>query len=501
MVQSASHEQPRELRYELDLLHRMERVVADGTPLTEYPLFEKYSYWSRFVQFVFSADIKRFSAVRSFEGYLQGEGGRSMRMSFKGLMVSLMGIFATSVGWVVARLSKPEVIVFGIDRVSDLKHKADFRIRSLHSFLAGNKISYFECFHTVFNISFLKNIFVRGRFAFYLEALDARFALMRHFGFVSKRHDPVLSGLDIFTEEERKFVSYVVKKYLGERELIEYRVKELARFVRDSGAKAVWAIDDARYYHDIALAAKIVGVPSYAFQHGHFTQYHVGWLKEPRTALQYICPDYLVVWSEYWKKELMRLGGVFPNETLIVGGYPEKLIALPSSRGSAFLVLIPHETDSPKQEVALFMRKILDSVPGSEIVMKLRSDHSAASQMEEYGELAQEPRMRFITDLSELSSRPHVVVGVYSSFLYDMVRAKVPTAIMETSMDYGKGMIENGLAETLYKARPEAVVEIAAQNKEVLGQRAQKLDSAFTLNDTFLDIADSCGIRLTKRVG
>jgi hypothetical protein len=495
------NEVARDLPYELGLLKRIENVSVDGVQISEYPLFGKYSYWHRFVQFVFSSDIRRFSATRSFAGYQAGEGGRSVHVSLKGFIVSGFGIAMTSVGWIFARMARPQVIVFGIDRMSDVEHSADFRIRGLHAFLQKNKISFIECFHTVFNISFLKNIFLRGRFALYLESLDARFALMRRLGIAPKRHDPELKGLEAFSEEERKFVSYVVKKYIGEQALIEYRVKKLSRFIHDSGAKAIWMIDDARYYHDVALAAKVEGIPSYAFQHGHFTPYHVGWLKEPKTSLEYPRPDTLVVWSDYWKKELLRLGGVFPDNALAVGGYTEHAFSFTTEPAKNLTLLIPHETDSPKEEVRAHIESVLQALPDVEVYIKLRPDHSRDVQVSLYGAISAHTRVHFVSDVRELTVRPSAVLGVYSSFLYDMVRSKVPVAIMETSMDYGKGMVENGLADVLPKNDPKAIERISATALDVLKQRAQSLNSEAVFSDTLSDIAHSCGIATLKTVG
>lgn len=494
------NEAPRDLPYELGLLGRMEGISADGVRLADYPLFERYSYWHRFVQFVFSSDVRRFSATRTFDGYLEGEGGRNAHVSLKGFLVSLFGMLMTSIAWTVSKIIQPKIIVFGIDRLSDTEHGSDFRIRGLHSFIRENKISFIECFHTVFNASFLKNAFLRGRFAFYLESLDARFALMRRLGLAPKRHDPALSGLEGFTDEERKFVSYVVKKYIGEKTLVEYRVKMLSQFMKDSRAKAVWMIDDARYYHDVALAARSVGIPSYAFQHGHFTPYHVGWLKEPKTSLEYPRPDTLVVWSDYWKKELLRLGGVFPDSALTVGGYTEHAFSFTTEPAKNLTLLIPHETDSPKEEVGAHIHGILAVVPDAFIYIKLRPDHPREEQLAHYGDLSLNSRVRFIANTAELAVRPSVVLGVYSSFLYDMVRSGIPVGILETSMDYGKGMIENSLADVLPQNEPEAIFRIVATPVDVLERRVKNLDSEFVFSDTLSDIARTCGIASLKTV-
>lgn len=503
MVHGGVEEHPRNLTYESDLLRRMGDVSVDGIPLYEYPLLGEYSYWNRFVQIVFSSDIRRFAGEKSFDAYSAGEGGRSAALSLKGFLVALFGVVISCVSILSGIMSRPKVFLFGIDRISDPEHKADFRIRELHSFLRKHTVSYFECFHTVFNKSFVANFFSRGRFGFYLESLDAVYALLRFLGIVPKRYDPIVAELDSFTPEERRFVSYVVKKIVGEKELVQFRIRMLTSLIKFLKVRAVFAIDDARFYHDISLAAKLAGIPSYAFQHGHFTEYHFGWLKESKTSLSYPRPDYIVVWSEYWKKELLRLGGVFPESSIVVGGYPQRFSALPESHVERLQVLIPHETDSPKEEVRNHVQKILDSAEDVDVIIKFRPDHTRSTQEAEYGALMQHPRVRGITSLSELHFRPSVAVGVYSSFLYDMVRAEVPVLIMETSMDYGRGMLVNVLASALPRGGGTRVLLQQASETPAseLLRRAEALNTSTVFADTLTRISFSCGIEEVKTVG
>ncbi len=494
-------ERPRDLVYELGLLEKMSNVRVNGTPLKNVPFGDGYSIWHRFVLFVFSSDIKRFSVARNFEAYLNGEGGRDASLSLKGFFVGMFGVLISCVAWAAVSVMKPRVILFGIDRVSDSEFKSDFRTRSLHAYLRKKHISYAECLHTVFNVSFLGNVFIRLRPVFYLEALDTWYAVLKRIGMAKKSVAPELSGLDAFTVEERKFASYVIKKYLGEVGLVEFRVDMLTAFIRASGARAVWMIDDARHYHDVALAAKIAGIPSYAFQHGHFTRYHVGWLKNG-SVLSYVRPDFLVLWSEYWEKELMRLGSVFPDSALIVGGFPERASVLPLKKAGHPLILIPHETDSPKTEVAAFIKQILTDVPSARIVMKLRPDYPREGQMRAYPTENAGGRISAVTNLSELTESPSAVLGVYSSFLYDMVSVGVPVGLMETSMDYGKGLVENGLADSVSLDGISSWISASgAMSDSELEKRKKSLMSDVSFETTLDTVAASCGIAPVKTVG
>jgi hypothetical protein len=209
-----------------------------------------------------------------------------------------------------------------------------------------------------------------------------------------------------------------------------------------------------------------------------------------------------VTWSDYWKKELLRLGSVFPENALIVGGIPGRASVLPQKKAAGLLVLVPHETDSPKSEVSAFLERILEDILSARVVIKLRPDHPRAEQMSAYPSLVFGGRVSTITELSELTERPSVVLGVYSSFLYDMVRAEVPVLIMDTSMDYGRTMVENGLAEqVLLSDVVEAVKKAMELPMSVLEGRARMLGSEKNLEEELARIATVCGITSVKTVG
>jgi hypothetical protein len=158
------------------------------------------------------------------------------------------------------------------------------------------------------------------------------------------------------------------------------------------------------------------------------------------------------VWNSYWKKELLRLGTYYKEDELIVGGEKQLFKSPnPSFPGVDFTqkkaILIPYETDAPKDEVKVFIDMFKKS--GFKVYFKIRSDISKEVQCQEYGLSPGE--VRVITDYNPIISEVALIVGVYSTFLYDLIGSDVPVAIFETSMDYGYGMVENGLAGILYK--------------------------------------------------
>lgn len=480
----------RDLEYELSLLTAIRSSTVDGVPLTHLTLDGTHNLWHRFEQYVFSSDIVRFSATRSFDQYLTTEGGQSTAVSLKGFAVGLVGVLVSGLAALSLLILRPKVIVFGIDRVSDADHTSDFRMRAIYSFLTSRRIRHTEVLHTVFNKVFLINLMKRLRLALYLEAADVLYAIGR----MVKRSRPkkiTIENLGSLSEEESRFARYVVKKYLGQKDAVLFRISLLTFILRSSRTKAVFAIDDARHYHDICVAARRARVPVYAFQHGHYTRFHVGWLATEGALGEYMRPDFLVVWSEYWKQELQRLKSVFDDTKILIGSPERKGVSIPQQQSVHRTILIPHETDSPKVEMVKIFQEILQD-PAVSIILKLRPDHTVESQLKEYPNLERvEKRITTITTVGELASRPTCVVGVYSTFLYDMVEANIPVGVLVDVSPYGHGMVTNGLANAVHSNSLHADIQNLCElsSEDALRRAALLTSGSQPIRETLESIA------------
>jgi hypothetical protein len=479
----------RDLEYELMLLSAIRSSTVDGVPLTHLTLDGTHNLWHRFEQYVFSSDIVRFSATRSFDQYLRTEGGQSTVVSLKGVAVGLVGVVISGLAVLSLVVFRPKVIVFGIDRISDAEFKSDFRLHAIYSFLKARRVQYTEVLHTVFNKVFLFNLIQRLRLVVYLEAADVLFAILRALR-RSKPKPVTIGNLDSLTDEEAKFARYVVKKYLGQKDAALFRISLLTFVLSVSRTRAVFAIDDARHYHDVCVAAHRVRVPVYAFQHGHYTRFHVGWLAMDNARGTYIRPDFLVVWSDYWKHELKRLGSVFEPTHILVGTPEKKRISISKPQSAHCTILIPHETDSPKKEMVKIFQEIAQD-PTISIILKLRPDYTVESQLKEYPNLGLGEKIATVTSIDELASRPTCALGVYSTFLYDMVEAGIPVGVLVDVSPYGRGMVENRLASAIHShSLLEDIRNLCAQGSEEVENRTALLKSgAHPIDETLESIA------------
>lgn len=436
------------MSYELDLFSRMEVAFVDGKPISELTIHDNSPLWHRFSQSIFDGDIKRFARTKSFSEYSK-EFKSFKKNLFRALVVfKFIGVI-TLLCTVNVFFKKPKVLIYSVDKNSDPKTKSDFRLHRVYKTLKNNKISYVECFHTLIEKRTISNYLSRKRLAIYMEAIDGFWYVGRFFLKYFKKKDIVeINGLE-GTEDEILFMKVTIKKYLAIKRLLKFRKDVLKKILKISGIKALVGIDDVRHYHELLEACRELNIPSIVVQHGHFTKYHVGWLKRNvYEGKKYQKANKILVWSEYWSDELVRLNSVYENKDIVVSGYPNQTssVNFVPKKDKKIVILIPHETEGPKEEIFKYIKE-LSKLEDTVLYFKIRPDVSEDVQLKTYPEDIKK-YANVVKDLHEVP-KPDFVSGVYSTFLYDMALLGIPVLIMNTSMDYGGGMIKNEMANQI----------------------------------------------------
>lgn len=477
----------RDLQYEKELVHRLNAVKVNGIPAALHTPIEGVSVWHTFQQFLLDSDVKLFARTRSFATY-QGEVQKLSRFRVRRALGAMALLCLHSIGVLLFLVRRPKVLVFGVDKVSDTAFGSDFRMHGLYQFLRTEHIRFFECFHTIPGRQLISHFFKRKRFALYIEAFDVLWyigrALSQPFYSAPRYEIEAIQG----TDDEVAFIRFTVKKYLAIQPLIAFRIRALAFILKYSAARTALLIDDVRHYQSLIEACRIRGIPTYALQHGHYTKYHIGWLSSPDFGgHRLICADTLLVWSEYWKNELMRLGSAYPEDRVIVsgrdrGGRAEFKDRDPHHR----VLLVPHESESVKSDVSTFLKEAVLN-PKMVVYLKLRPDMSRAEQLAAYGtDLPQ--NVRVVDSLSDVPY-PDVVAGVYSSFLYDMIERKIPVLVIHGSMDFGEGIVQNGLGEWVKPGSvSESIERIARMTEDEKERRMKSLGSEVNFEDSLRSI-------------
>ena len=345
--------------------------------------------------------------------------------------------------------------MYSIDRINSAFF-GDVRLEELYKALQEGKVSYGEIFHTIPGRDTIKNFFRRKRPILYLEGLNSLFSLWSRLTFFRKEDFPFIKSLDLrgFSEAERLFMKNIIMRYSHATRLSLFKIRTLMFLLSLTRIRVLFSIDDARFYNELLVATHMNDIRSYALQHGHFTEHHIGTLKDPLFEGKIVAPDHLLVWGSYWKRELEKLGSIFPQESIIVGGAAKLPLARPPSRthSESVGILIPYENSAPKREVVAYIHKMLAC--GARVIFKLRLGFTEEEQLADYGlTRGFHPRFETTFDAEEVIDRVDIIAGVYSSFLYDMIAYEKRVVILDTSSAYGRRIVLNGLADLLTESK------------------------------------------------
>lgn len=476
-----------DLRYAKDLLDRINTIHIKGTPIAELCVFGEYNIWHCYQMNLLFRDIKEYSRYKNTQAFEDTRLESTLRGKIQGGIVSCFFLLWSLLSMLVLIIARYPMLVFSIDQVSSKQEKCDFRIEALYTFLHKRNIRYMGVFRANFGIATFANLLKRKRLGIYRESFNMLFPLVRFFVPYYRRFDRIeLSHTDTLSNDELDFVQLVVPRYLADIPRFEMRTVILGRLLRLSGVKTVLSIDDTRNYYELMLASSRNGIATYAFQHGHFTKYHVGWLRGRGFSGRIISPDFLIVWSEYWRNELLRLGTYFSESQLIVGGALRETqapnVAFDSPKNDEMITVVyPYEIDAYKREVREHLKKLC-ACGNVQVYFKLRQDIDKNLQYDEYGlaELLGD-RLHVVTYLEEIQTPIHLVVGTYSTFLYHMIEAGIPVSILEGKSDFGEGMLYHGIASRLSSDNIcQSVYDAALVTDDELNRRREKLTKGAT---------------------
>lgn len=436
------------LEAQLELLKKINRLKIGKLPIYDHFLYEGISIWSFYQHFLWR-DIERLSG--NSELFAKRE-----RISLSDFFFGLWAFFISITSFFWFLLKRPKIIFLAADVVSGDFH-ADPKLNKIYAFLSDKQIPYAQFLHTTLNRHLIQKFFRRKRPVFYLQAIDFVFLLTRFLtrkNFLSFKTKNV--DLGDFTKDEKQFIGWALRRYARRIELSVFKTQFLKIILKATNPRIIIMDDDYRHNNELRLAAKILGIKVFSFQHGRFNKYNPGGLNYGIPPEKTLLFDKYFVWNEFWKNKLINLSSVYktnPNN-VEVGGKPlfEKTGNLVKTISDDILtVLIPYETIAPKNEIYKYIKAIL-FCPKTKIIFKLRKDTGFDKQIEEAGleELKGNPRFILESDLTpEIMEKVDIAAGTYSTMLYEMVEAGKPVAIMKTSRSEAEDMIEDGLASWL----------------------------------------------------
>lgn len=437
-----------DLRYSLGFLKKLNALSYKGRPLSHQKIFGKYNVWIFFQTRLLFNDLREFARERRMPK------ARKLPFSIfcQNFLLSGLGLLSFCAGLGAALLFPKKILVYSIDRTNSDVFCNDARMDFVYEYLKASRMPFLEFLHTNYDKSFLKRFLKRQRLPFYVKAIDTIFNLACFLG-VAKRGGMDTTNLDLSdfgSAEEKKYARFLVEKYLSEVNLVIFKIKILRKVLSWLRPQMLLAIDNTRDYWELLLACKLEGIKTYTFQHGHFTKYHAGWLNDGSFSGEIVSPDKFFVWSNFWKEELIRLGTYFPKDSIEVGGMKSIIPwTCPKSDHDYTGVLLPYEVGRSRKEARKNIDNLL-SCRGVRILFKLRTDLDFDKQMEDYGiHKNYHKNLKFVSSVTECLAEVDIVVGTYSTFLYDMIAYERPIAILNTNSDFGEGLLLHNLADPL----------------------------------------------------
>jgi len=423
-------------KYTLDLVRRINKAVEVTPVLANHFQCEGYNLLERF-QAILWSDTKVWTMEKKVP---DGKVTLSIKIKSAVTGLLLLAVSVISLTFFVFK-RRDEVAVFTDDKTEG-PFKNDTRLNAVYEALNAGRKRYLEVVHTVPRSLTFFNFFKRRRFVVYLEAVD--FIYQPFIWIKSRKIRHLISQVDLssFNANERIFVKNELEKLALGVPASMAKLKLFTWLMKCLRIKLCFSIDDTRHYSEFVEAGRRCKIPTFAIQHGHFTKYHTGWIKMSKLDGAIMKADYIVVWSEYWKNELKKLGSYFKDEDVIVGGAKGGVEKLLLRSGSA--IVVPYEKDAPKESVKHFIDEVM-RCGKYEIVFKARAGiEDLNCQLAEYNLMPED--VTVAVDDKEVLKKVALVAGTYSTYLYDCVEKGIPVAIIESEIDYGEGMVENGLA-------------------------------------------------------
>ncbi len=474
----------------LALLKELNEVIVNDPKLSRLFIFGDYNFLQAYQESILADLLSQLSDVKNSPDKLAHIDPESrLFVRTRQLAAVVYSIFS----YLVILIDQRTLLVYSADKDTNKEFTCDFRTVNLFKNLIKRDIKFFQILHTLFKKNLATRTIKRGQAVGYLEVIDILFRIVERLNFNQTRFDDI--NFDQLGEQRDVFKELILK-YAKQVARSKFRIMFLRNILNLTNIQILLAPYDPRNSSELIAACNSLGIKTYIFQSGNLSKYNMSLVDAFNLKGNLIKSNQIIVLSEYWKKELLRLGTYYKENEILVGGDIKEdyratslVRASKGSRDDVTTVLFPYEIAAPKEEVAAYMRKLL-TFPRTRVAFKMRADRDASSQIEEYG--LQDVRDQLACETDFKPEDFDVVAGTYSTLLYEMIGKLKPVALLKTSLDYGEGMVINNLAEEIDiqdDNLPGKILDIACASDESLEQRRHRLyQGATSLEETLNSI-------------
>ncbi|MGA2819278.1 MAG: hypothetical protein ABSF61_01260 [Anaerolineales bacterium] len=356
---------------------------------------------------------------------------------------------------ILFRLLRRDTVLYIIDQLSPgLDH--DFRLSPLYRELHARGYRVAEYAHTLSARTAVANSLRRRRPVAFVEA----------FGELSDPEGP-LEPIPMSPPSpgeawdfEMVFEHALVPVVMSWCRQSAARYRRICRAIKFQGAKRAIILDDNRHNHELVAACKRMGIKVLGFQHGVLNRFHTGLMAYGFGDGRRHDFDRYGLWGPVFVERLSRDSNLFePGRLFVAGplrpppaGGERHPVARPQAGGIRHVLLVS-EPLARRQEVLAYLRPLRGD-PHYQLHVKLRPGE-LDQELKAYGLDPREVDIVQTASVYDAFDKADVVIGTYSSVLYEAALALRPIVWLKTSMAYGAELVQEGLAEVA--PEPEGV--------------------------------------------
>src|SRR3989338_5093620 len=218
-------------------------------------------------------------------------------------------------------------------------------------------------------------------------------------------------------------------------------------------------IDDANVVYPLLYAAQEVVMKTLGFQHGaSYLRRHEAYIM--RGIERYCWYDNVLLWGEYWKKNILKHNKIFHDSFYILASNKHSYdYSFLPKQGHNKTILVPYEFIADSIKVGEYIKTFIDK--GYTVCFKPRPDRSLAAQLHAYYLGKYESGIHIVENITpEIMAEMDVVAGTQTSLLFDLLPYNKPVWILDTPFRLIYDMVEDGLARLITEQDMPKIDEI-----------------------------------------
>ncbi|MBM3281249.1 MAG: hypothetical protein FJY91_00650 [Candidatus Harrisonbacteria bacterium] len=375
----------------------------------------------------------------------------------------------------LCRIKQKEIGVYAIYKGKD----KDFRLKKFFSFLDKERIEYGNIVYCGTK-SLVWRAIASNRFPLFIKT---------PLPFPKRCSGPQLEKEDlqkIESEQYRKIISKLFPIFIRLSQKNRFEIKFLSFFLKASGIKKIFAIDDYRHMFLLTEAAHESRVNIIFIQHGRFNK-SLGWLNDFIDSSLYPIPEEYLLKNEFWRKALLKNSNIFTNYTnrLKIFGSASEDISFENKENKEkkeiISILIPYETATDHEEI----RSIVEEIKKDKkyyIFFRPRPDLDKEKQLKDY---SLPSSTKIVEDINSFLKNESIdfILGTYTTLLYEFAAVSIPSIIVETKNTDAFDLFEEKLG---FLVRKENCTEEIAKKHSDLSWFNKTKAAELVIKDDFI---------------